>query len=85
MAGITVAAAFTQAGGVPAGGLALADIGLHLVALDKSAGTLTEIWDGSVHPSAEVSPLGVYIKPYADADLDAYDYFAGAQYQGDGA
>ena len=79
--GITVAAAFTQ-DGEPAGGLTLADIGLHLVALDKDAGTLTEIWDGSVQPSAEVSPLGMYVKPYADADLDAYDYFAGAQYQG---
>jgi hypothetical protein len=80
--GITVAAAFTQAGGAPAGGLALAEIGLHLVALDKSAGTLTVVWDGSAQPSAEVAPLGVYVKPYAEADLDAYDYFAAAQYLG---
>ena len=69
-------------GGAPAGGLALADIGLHLVALDKTAGTLSEIWDGSVRPTAEVAPLGMYIKAYADADLDAFDYFAGAQYAG---
>jgi len=79
--GITVAAVFTQAG-APAGGLALAEIGLHLVALDKGAGTLTELWDGSVQPSAEVSPLGMYVKTYAEADLDAYDYFAAAQYLG---
>ena len=50
-------------------GLALADIGLHLVALDKSAGTLTVIWDGSVCPTAEVSPLGMYVRAYGDADL----------------
>lgn len=82
MATITLVAAFTKTGGVPAAGLALADIGLHLVALDKSAGTLMVVWDGSVSPSAEVSPLGMYVRAYGDADLDAYDYFAGAQYQG---
>ena len=78
MAVITIAAVFTQSG-APAGGLVLADIGLHLVALDKTVGTLTEIWDGSVRPTAEVAPLGMYIKAYADADLDAFDYFAGAR------
>lgn len=82
MAGISIVAAFMQVGGAPAGELALAEIGLYLVALDKLTGTLTVVWDGSAQPDVEVSPLGFYVKSYAEADLDVYDYFAAAQYLG---
>ena len=83
MTTITIAATFTADDGVPATGLVLADIALHLVARSQAMGAQTVIWDGSEHPTAEITTLGMYTRQYLAADLGAYDYFAGcAVYRG---
>jgi hypothetical protein len=79
---ITVAATFTKSSGQPATGLTLAEINLYLTAVNRSTGVSTVIWNGSQHPTAEVSNAGGYIRIYTGEDWNTYDYFAAAQYAG---
>ena len=81
MTGITVAVAFTAAG-APATGLTLTDIGLHLSSQHKATGAVAVIWDGTVHADTEVADQGIYLKQYAEAALDTYNYYAGVEYVG---
>ena len=83
MSTIVIASAFTINGGNdPAVGLALADINLYLYAIHKTTGARTEIWNGTQHPTAEVANVGAYIRLYTAANVDTYDYIAGADYTG---
>ena len=80
---LTIVASFTQTNGdLPATGLTLADIALYLYAINKSTGVATEVWDGTQNPTAEISNIGTYLRVYADADVDTYDYMAAALYSG---
>jgi hypothetical protein len=79
---LSVTAFFTQDGGAPATGLALADVALYLTAIAKANGAATVIWDGTQHPSAEVAGLGLYLRQYSGEDTVLYDYVAGALYTG---
>lgn len=85
MTDLTVSALFTYPGvsgpGEPATGLALGDIDLTLVAQDRATMAETVIWN-TVNPTSELSLVGRYIKKYAAADLDLYNYFAHAFYTG---
>lgn len=80
MSNLTVTAQFTKLSGQPATGLTLADINLYLVSINKSTGATANIWNPQ-NPSAEAG-LGSYLKIYALADFETYDYIARAQYTG---
>lgn len=82
MSTIVVAAQFTQSGGQPAAGLALADIDLYLTRLDNTLGTVTVVWDGTQNPTVEITNCGSYVRLYTLADTDTYTYFAAAHYTG---
>lgn len=82
MANLTVASFFTQNTGVPATGLALADIDLYLTSQNRSTGADTVVWNGAQNPTEEIDNIGAYIRIYTDADFDTYNYFARASYTG---
>jgi len=82
MTDLTVAVTFTKNSGQPATGLALADIDLYLTRQDRTTGATTVIWDGTQNPTVEQTNVGVYVRIYASADLDKYNYFASANYTG---
>jgi len=80
--GLTVVYSFTHSGGVPATGLILDDVACYLTKVAKADGTATVVWNGSQHPEVEINNVGAYSRVDATADLDAYDYFATARYDG---
>jgi len=82
MSNLTVAAFFTDGGGSPATGLALADIDLYLTSQNKSTGADAVIWTGAENPTEEIDNIGAYTRIYALADFDTYDYFVVATYTG---
>lgn len=82
MSTITISAIFTQSNGQPATGLTLTDIDLYLIRQNRSTGALETIWDGSQHPTTEVTDMGIYARLYTSADLVTYTYFAMAKYTG---
>lgn len=82
MPDLTVSASFTENGGEPATGLTLADINLYLTSQDRDSNITAVVWDGTQHPTGEVENVGAYIRIYAAADLDTYNYFAAAEYVG---
>ena len=80
MSTIVISALWTQGGGDPATGLALADIDLYLFSRNRSTGVVAPIWV-AVNPTEEIGG-GLYSRSYATADEDTYGYFAYAQYMG---
>ena len=86
MTDLTISARYTLSGvlgaGEPAQGLTLAEIDLWLEQVDRATGARTQIWDGTQNPDREIPNVGSYQKIYGDADLDAYNYFATARYDG---
>jgi hypothetical protein len=82
MVDLTVSVIFSRNTGVPAEGLALADIDLYLTEQDRATGADTVIWDGTQNPTEEIDNIGAYIRIYANADLDANNYFARGEYTG---
>ena len=79
---LTVAAFFTDGGGTPATGLALADIDLYLTSQNKTTGVDAVIWDGTQNPTEEIDNVGAYARLYAVADFDTYNYFVTSEYTG---
>ena len=78
-----VAIAYTKnSGALPATGLTLAEIALYLTQVKRDDGSETVIWDGTQNPTFEIDNVGFYARIYASADLDLYNYFAGALYSG---
>ena len=47
----------------------------------RTTGAVAAVWN-TENPTAEVSNVGSYVKVYASADFDTYDYVATAQYTG---
>jgi len=82
MPDLTVSAFFTRGTGIPATGLALADIDLYLTSQDKATGVDTVIWDGTQNATEEIDNVGAYTRIYALADFTANNYFARATYTG---
>lgn len=82
MSDLTVRVALTKSGGQPATGLTLAEINLYLTAQNRVTGAATVVWDGSQHPTVEMTNVGAYVAIYANADLDTYNYHAAAAYVG---
>ncbi len=79
---ITVVVHFAKNGGDSATGLTLVEIDLYLTAIAKTIGVQTVIWDGTQHPTAEIADLGMYLRQYANEDLDTYEYVGGGHYTG---
>lgn len=79
---LTFTALLTQNGGAPSTGLTLSEIDFYLYSIDINSGTVTEIWDGTQNPTAEVSNTGMYIRQYTSADLSLYQYVGRANYTG---
>lgn len=82
MSEMTVAVSLKLAGGAPATGLTLSEIDLWLTAQHRVTGVDTIIWDGTQNPTDEMANTGDYIRIYASADLDLYNYYAVANYTG---
>jgi hypothetical protein len=82
MSDLTVAVTLKLPGGAPATGLTLADIDIWLTQQDRATGVDTVIWDGTENPTEEMDNTGSYIRIYAGADLDLYNYYAVAEYTG---
>jgi hypothetical protein len=78
---MVVSVSFTKTLGSPATGLTLADIDISLSSVNKSTGAVAAVW-ATENPTAEVSNVGAYVKVYASADFDTYDYVATANYTG---
>jgi len=79
---LTIGAFFTKSLGQPAAGLALSDIDFYLTRQDRATGVDTVVWDGTQNPTAEIDNVGAYIRILTTADLDAYNYYATANYTG---
>lgn len=82
MSDLTVSATFTKNSGQPATGLTLAEIELYLTQQDRASGVGTVIWNGAQTPTAEMDNVGAYIRILTTGNLDAYNYFAAAEYVG---
>lgn len=82
MSDLTVVVIFTKNSGQPATGLTLADIDLYLTQQDRATGVDTVVWNGAQNPTVEMDNVGAYIRILTTADLDAYNYFAAAEYGG---
>jgi hypothetical protein len=82
MSDLTVSVFFTRNTGQPATGLALADIDMYLTEQDRATGADTVIWDGTQNPTEEIDNIGAYIRIYANADLDANNYYGRGTYTG---
>jgi len=82
MSDLTISVFFTHTAGVPATGLALADIGLYLTSQNRATGVDAVVWDGTQNPTEEIDNIGAYVRIYPAADLDTYNYFARATYTG---
>ena len=82
MSDLTIAVFFTRNAGIPAAGLALADIDLYLTAQNRATGVDAVVWDGTQHPTEEIDSVGAYVRIYASADFDTYNYFARGTYTG---
>ena len=82
MSDLTIAVFFTQGTGAPAIGLALGDIDLYLTSQDRATGVDAVVWNGAQNPTEEIDNVGAYIRIYAGADLDTYNYFARGNYTG---
>lgn len=80
MSTIVITALWTQGGGDPATGLALADIDLYLFSRNRSTGAIAPVW-AALNPTEEIGG-GLYSRAYTTADENTYDYFAYAQYLG---
>lgn len=72
---------FTQAGGMPALGLTLADIDIYVYSRNKTTGLVAVVW-GPQSPTQEIGITGQYVRDLAGADLEQYDYFSFAEYTG---
>lgn len=73
---------YTEAGGTPSVGLALADIDLYLTEVNRVTLAQNIVWDGTQHPTAEITNMGAYARVYATADLDVNVYIARGTYTG---
>lgn len=82
MSNLTIEAFFTKSGGLPAEGLALADIDFYLTRQNVATGVDSVVWDGTQNPTEEIDNCGAYTRIYADANLDVYTYTARASYTG---
>ncbi len=86
MTDLMISARFTFSGalgpGEPALGLTLSEIDLYLTQVDRVTGAETVIWDGTENPTSEIDNVGAYIRILTTADLDLYNYFASASYDG---
>ena len=80
MTTLVVSALFTQAGGAPATGLALADIDLYLFSRNKTTGAIAAVWNPQ-NPTEEIGG-GLYSRALTTADEQTYDYYGYAQYTG---
>lgn len=81
MSDLTVSATFTKNSGQPATGLTLTDIEIYLTQQDRASGVDTVIW-AIQNPTVEIDNVGAYIRILTTANLDAYNYFAVAEYVG---
>lgn len=81
MTNLTVSVQFTQSGGAPATGLALADIDIYLTRQNVSTGVADVVWTAQ-NPTVEIDNIGAYIRILAGADLSTYNYYAYGQYTG---
>lgn len=82
MGDLTISATFTENTGQPSTGLTLSEIDLYLTRQNRVTGADDVIWDGTQNPTEEIDNVGAYIRIYADADLDTYNYFGSANYTG---
>ena len=82
MANLTMQVFFTRNTGVPAEGLALADIDLYLTRQHVTTGVDSVVWDGTQNPTEELDNMGAYARIYTDADLDTYTYSLRGTYTG---
>jgi hypothetical protein len=80
MTTLVISALFTQAGGDPATGLALADIDLYLFSRNRTTGAVAAVWNPQ-NPTEEIGG-GLYSRALTTADEQTYDYYAYAQYTG---
>lgn len=81
MSSVEVSAHFTESG-APATGLTLTDINFYLVSRKLADDTITVIWDGTQHPTVEVTTVGDYARTLTGADFSAYSYHGMAYYAG---
>lgn len=79
---LTVSMSFTKNVGAPATGLTLSDICLYLTRENKETHAVEAVWNGTQHPTVELENIGTYLSIYAEGDLGAYNYYAGANYVG---
>lgn len=86
MTDLMVAARFTFTGvdgaGEPRTGLTLSEIDFFLTAVDRATGATAVVWNGSQNPTFEIDNVGGYGHLYSGADLDSYNYFLSARYDG---
>lgn len=79
---LLVTSTFTHSVGVPATGLTLTDINFYLTRRRRSDGLVEVVWDGTQHPTEEITNVGQYTRAYLSEDVASYDYFARASYVG---
>lgn len=79
---LAIGAFFTKNAGEPATGLTLSDIDLYLTSINRSSGAVTVIWDGTQHPTDEITNIGGYFRAYVGENLGVYVYYARASYTG---
>ena len=82
MSNLIVGATFTKNTGDPATGLVLAEIDFYLTSYHNTTGALLVIWNGSQHPTQEVTNIGSYARIFTAANLDTFTYFVRATYTG---
>lgn len=76
-----VAALFTENGGEPATGLALAAIDVYLYRRHRTTGVVTAVWNPQP-PTQEIGGTGLYEREYGAFDHALYHYYAYAEYTG---
>jgi len=76
---LNIAANFSKNGGEPATGLTLSDINLYLSSV--VGGVETVLWNGSQHPTLEVTALGSYLATYGNYTANG-TVIIGAHYVG---
>jgi len=83
MSNLWVRARFTEnSGDDPATGLTLSDIDMYLLAVHRSSGAITVVWNGTQIPTTEETNIGAYGRMYSGADFETYFYTGGARYTG---
>lgn len=79
---ILAQAFFTRNTGIPATGLALADIDLYLTSRNKATGAVAVIWNGAQNPTEELTNIGCYARAYNLDTTVTHNYALRATYTG---